>query len=156
MMERRLAKAILAFGILGVPFTAAATGNLDCTISDANLDFQFETLFSYSGNSPLFQSQAAFESKHPGTFAGLKTLDMQKLRLIQQWFEGKDLRLQFYAETEGEKLPFASVKLSIETAVGEDENSYDGSYRLEIMPAVTAGTESETIRLEGKASCSAG
>lgn len=155
-MKRRLAKAFLALGLLCTPFTASATGNLDCVIRDENLDFVFESLFSYSLNTPLFQPKASFESKNPKTFPALKTLDMEKLRLIQQWVEGKDLRLQFYAETDGDNVPFASVKLSIETVVGEDEIQYDGTYRLEIAPAVTPGVESQSIRLEGKATCSAG
>ena len=155
-MKRRLAKAILALGALCVPLSASATGNLDCTISDSNLDFTFETLFSYSNSSPLVQSKLAFESRNPRTFAGLKTLDADKLKLIQQWFEGKDLRLQFYSETQGDNVPFASVKLTIETVVGEDENSYAGLYSLEVTPAVPAGTESETIKTEGQVSCSAG
>ncbi len=155
-MKRRLAKAILALGAVCIPMSAAATGNLDCTISDGNLDFEFEALFSYSLDSPLFQPKLAFESKNPHTFAGLKTLDANRLGLIQQWFEGRDLRLQFYSETEGDAVPFASVKLTIETVTGEDENSYAGRYRLEITPAAMPGKGGETIKLEGQASCSAG
>jgi hypothetical protein len=155
-MIRTLAATAILAGATCVPLPAAATGNLDCTIDDANLDFVFESLFSYSLNGPLFQPKASFRSKNPRTFPPLATLDMTKLRLIQQWVEGKDLRLQFYAETEGAAVPFAAVKLTIETVVGEDENSYGGTYRLDITPAVTPGTDSETITLAGSASCSAG
>jgi hypothetical protein len=159
-MRSSLKYCALALGIFCLPLKAFATGNLDCMISDKNLDFTFESLFSYSGSSPLFQSKVSFESRNPRTFAGLKKLDA--LPVIQQWFEGKDLRLQFYKETEGDAVPFAAVKLTIETVIGEDENSYSGTYRLEITPAVAPGkqslpgTESETIKLEGPASCSAG
>lgn len=154
-MKRRLVRAIVAFGLLCMPLTAGATGNLDCSISDKNLEFQLESLFSYSANGPLLQSKLAFESKNPKTFSGLTILDAGKFRLIQQWFEGMDLRLQFYAEAEGDNVSFASVKLTIETVVGEDENSYYGTYRLDIIPA-TSGAESETLKLAGKATCSAG
>jgi hypothetical protein len=155
-MKSSLKCCALALGIACLPLTASATGNLDCTINDQNLDFTFESLFSYSGSSPLFQSKVSFESKHPQTFASLKKLEIDGLPVIQQWFEGKDLRLQFYKETEGDTVPFASVKLTIETVVGEDENSYSGTYKLEITPAVVPGKESEVIKLEGPASCSAG
>jgi hypothetical protein len=133
-----------------------ATGNLDCAIDDPNIDFAFESLFSYSGNGPLFQSKLNFESRHPETSSALRTLGIEKLRLIQQWVEGRDLRLQFYAETEGAALPFAAVKLTIETTAGEDEISYGGRYRLEITPEVVPGKDSEIVRLEGDAACSAG
>ena len=155
-MKSSLKCCALALGIVCIPLKASATGNLDCMINDQNLDFTFESLFSYSGSSPLFQSKVSFESKNPKTFASLKKLEMDALPVIQQWFEGKDLRLQFYKETEGDAVPFASVKLTIETVVGEDENSYSGTYRLEITPAVVAGQENEVIKLEGPASCSAG
>lgn len=155
-MKSSLAYCALALGIACIPIKASATGNLDCMISDHNLDFIFESLFSYSGSSRLFQSKASFESKNPQTFASLKKLEMDALPVIQQWFEGKDLRLQFYKETEGDDIPFAAVKLTIETVVGEDENSYSGTYMLEITPAVVPGSESEVIKLEGPASCSAG
>ena len=153
-MKRRLMKTLLAVGLLGIPINASATGNLDCSISDQNLDFVFESLFSYSLNTPLLQPKVSFESKNAKTSASLKKLEIDKLHLIQQWVEGKDLRLQFYAETES--VPFAAVKLSIETTVDEDEISYSGKYRLEITPEVVPDKESEVIKLEGKAACSAG
>ena len=155
-MKRRLAKAILTLGLLCIPLTASATGNLDCAIKDKNLDFVFESLFSYSLNTPLFQSKASFEASDPALHPALNKLDAEKLRLIQQWVEGKDLRLQFYAETEGDNVPFAAVKLTIETIVGEDEINYSGSYELEITPAVVPDKETQVIKLQGPASCSAG
>lgn len=147
----------LALGLLaGLPADAFATGGLDCEINDANLDFHYEALFSYSANSPLFQSRAKFEARHPKTDPALKTLDASSLRLIQQWYEDKDLKLQFYAETEGGKQPFASVKLTIRTVASDDEISYAGKYRLEIQPAVVDGQDSEMIVREGDVACSAG
>jgi len=155
-MKQKLLTITGAFALLCLPLQAGATGGLDCSISDANLDFHYEALFSYSANSPVFQGKAEFVSKHPKTHPALKMLDAEKLRLIQQWYEGKDLRLQFYAETEGNDVPFASVKLTIETTAAEDELSYDGAYKLEITRAVNANTESDTVALAGKVSCSAG
>jgi hypothetical protein len=154
-MNLKFKYCALAFAIGCTPASAFATGNLDCTIDDGNLGFTYEALFSYSGSSPLLQAHASFESRHPQTSASLMKLDEKSLPRIQQWVDGKDLRLQFYAET-GEGAPFAAVKLTIETTVGEDGNSYSGIYRLEITPEVVAGRESEVIKLEGPASCSAG
>jgi hypothetical protein len=155
-MKHRSAASILSLAALGMPLKAAATGGLDCAISDGNLDFSYQALFSYSASSPLFQSKGEFVSKHPKTFAELRTLDTEKLRLIQQWYEGKDLKLQFYAETQGGKVPFAAIKLSIETTADEDELSYNGEYRLEITPAVADNADNVTIKLSGKVACSAG
>ena len=139
-----------------LPVKAFATGGLDCEIGDANLDFHYEALFSYSANSPLFQSKGAFEAKHPKIDPALKKLDASAFRLIQQWYEDKELKLQFYAETTGDKVPFASVKLTIQTVADEDELSYAGKYRLEIQPAVVEGQHSEMIITEGDVACSAG
>lgn len=155
-MNSKFKHYALALGIICAPASAFATGNLDCTLNDKNLSFTYEALFSYSGSSPLLQAHASFQSRHPQTSTHLKRLDENSLPRIQQWFEGKDLRLQFYAETEGEEVPFAAVRLTIETTLGEDGNSYSGTYRLEITPEVVAGKESEVIRLEGPAACSAG
>lgn len=155
-MRYALAKAILALGLLGMPLTASATGGLDCAIHDGNLDFQYEALFSYSGIGPLFQSKAEFLSKTPKTHPSLKSMDAERFRLIQQWFEGKDLRLQFYAETQGDGVPFAAVKLTIVTTADEDEISYNGRYTLAVTPAVQEGAETETVKLEGAVACSAG
>jgi hypothetical protein len=155
----RIMKTIgyLVFGLLAcLPVKAFATGGLDCEIGDANLDFHYEALFSYSANSPLFQSKGEFAAKRPETYPALKKLDASSLHLIQQWYEDKDLRLQFYAETNGDKVPFASVKLTIQTVAAEDEVSYAGTYRLEIQPAVIDGQDSEIVRREGVVSCSAG
>jgi hypothetical protein len=155
-MNLKFKYCALALAIGCTPASAFATGNLDCTIDDGNLGFTYEALFSYSGSSPILQAHASFQSRHPETSPHLKQLDESSLPRIQQWFEGKDLRLQFYAETEGVDVPFAAVKLTIETTVGEDGNSYSGTYRLEITPEVAAGKEIEAIRLEGPAVCSAG
>lgn len=155
-MTRKLKRASLVIGLVILPLDAFATGGLDCRIEDKNLDFAYEALFNYSGISPLFQDRLTFRSKHPDTAKSLAKLDVTTFRRIQEWFEGKDLRLQFYAETEGENVPFAAIKLTIETVMGEDEINYDGSYRLEITPEVGAGKEGEIIGLEGKVACSAG
>lgn len=151
-MIKCLALCLLA----SLPAKAFATGGLDCEIGDANLDFHYEALFSYSANSPLYESKGAFEAKHPKIDPALKKLDASSFRLIQQWYQDKDLKLQFYAETESEKTPFASVKLTIQTVADEDELSYAGKYRLEIQPAVVEGQDSEVIVKEGDVACSAG
>lgn len=145
-----------ALALFCLPLQAWATGGLDCSINDGNLDFAYEALFSYSANTPLFQGKAEFISRHPKTHAALKTLDAESLHLVQQWYEGKDLRLQFYSETPDSAAAFGSVKLTIETAAAEDELSYAGKYRLEIQSPAVAGKGNGTISVEGKVACSAG
>jgi hypothetical protein len=155
-MRYGLVKITGAFVLLCLPLQAWATGGLGCSISDGNLDFHYEALFSYSANSSLFQGKAEFLSKHAKTHPALKALDTEKLRLIQQWYEGKDLRLQFYSETQDSEAAFGSIKLTIQTVAAEDELSYAGTYRLEIQPVAVEGQENETVSLEGKVACSAG
>jgi hypothetical protein len=147
----------MALALACLPGTAWATGNLGCSADDANLSLNFEALFSYDGLSPLFQLSGTIEPKHKKTYATLKKIEIKPATLIQQWFEGDDLKLQFYAETSGEKVPHAYVKLTIDAKKdGEDDFGYHGGYKLEILPEIVSGNESETIKLEGKVDCSAG
>ena len=157
-MISKLKYCALALAIACLPMKAFATGSLECVIEDKNLDFDFHALFTYTGKSPLFQTGGNAALKVPETYNTLKKFEIDASDLKQQWFEGKDLRLQFYRETSGDALPFAAVELTIVTASpgGDDETVYDGLYRLEVTPAVKAGAESVPVKLEGKVSCSAG
>jgi hypothetical protein len=153
-MIRRIALAAM---VAGLPASAFATGNLDCSIDDANLKFTFEALFGHGVVAPLLQPRASFESKNPAIGKTLQAFEAEGSFLKQQWFVGRDVKLLFYAETEGEGVPFSSVQLTIEAIQPPDEDfAYSGKYQLLIQPPVMGSETPDTVTLEGDVTCSAG
>lgn len=155
-MTSRLKYWALGAVIACAPATASATGGLGCSIDDKNVSFTFESIFSYSDIGGLFQIRGDFDSKDKRTYKTLRTFTLDGSELKQQWFRGNDLKLMIYRETEGDGVPFASVKLIIEAnKPPEEEFEYSGKYALTIEPAVEGG-ESHAFTVEGTISCSAG
>jgi hypothetical protein len=155
-MTSRLKYWALGAMIACAPATASATGGLSCSIDDKNVNFTFESIFSYSDIGGLFQIRGEFESKDKRTHKTLRKLALDGSELKQQWFRGNDLKLMIYRETEGDGVPFASIKLIVEAnKPPEEEFEYQGKYVLTIEPA-TEGGESQAFTVEGKIACSAG
>jgi hypothetical protein len=155
-MTSRLKYWALGAAIACTPATAFATGGLSCSIDDKNVSLTFESVFSYSDIGGLFQIRGELESKDKRTYKTLQKFALDGSELKQQWFRGNDLKLMIYRETEGDGVPFASVKLIIEAnKPPEEEFEYSGKYALTIEPAVEGGV-SEAFTTEGKITCSAG
>ncbi|UVC09657.1 hypothetical protein IHQ71_03280 [Rhizobium sp. TH2] len=155
-MTSRLKYWALGAIIACTPATAFATGGLGCSIDDGNVNLTFESIFSYSDIGGLFQIRGELESKDKRTEKTLRKFTLDGSELKQQWFRGNDLKLMIYRETEGDGVPFASVKLIIEAnKPPEEEFEYSGKYALTIEPA-TEGSESKAFTVEGKITCSAG
>lgn len=147
---------LLSAAILAAPATASATGGLGCNIDDKNLTFVYEALFSYSDIGGLFQIRGEMETKDKRTYKTLKKLTLDGSELKQQWTRNKDLKLMIYRETEGEGVPFASVKLIIEATQPPDEDfAYSGMYQLTVQPASEDGG-GEAFTVEGKVECAVG
>lgn len=145
---------LFAATILVSPSMAWATGGLGCGIDDNNVKFDFESLFSYSDIGGLFQIRGEMEVKDKRVYETLKKLTLNDTDLKQQWFRGNDLKLMIYRETEGDGVPFASIKLIIEaTKPPEEDFGYEGKYQLTVEPA---GSDNEAFTVEGKVGCSAG
>jgi hypothetical protein len=143
-------------GLVALPTMASATGGLGCNIDDKNLTFVFEALFSYSDNGGLFQIRSEMESKDKRTYKTLQKLTLDGTELKQQWLGEKDIKMMIYKETEGDGVPFASVKLTIEvTQPPEEDFAYAGKYKLTIQPAPEDGG-GDAFTVEGKVECSAG
>jgi hypothetical protein len=147
---------LLAAAILAMPAAASATGGLGCGIDDKNLKLDFESLFSYSDIGGLFQIRGEWASKDKRTYETLRKFALEDADLKQQWFRGNDLKLMLYRETEGDGVPFASVKLIIEaTKPPEEDFGYSGKYQLTVEPAADGGG-AEAFTLTGDVDCSAG
>lgn len=146
----------MAAAIFVAPVAASATGGLGCSIDDSNMKFDFEAVFSYSDIGGLFQIRGELAAKDARTYKTLQKIALGDADLKQQWFRGNDLKLMIYRETEGDGVPFASVKLIIEaTRPPEEEFGYEGKYMLTVEPAIEGG-ESQAFTVEGKVACSAG
>ena len=147
---------LFSAAILAMPAAASATGGLGCGIDDKNLKLDFESLFSYSDIGGLFQIRGELEVRDKRVYKTLQKFALEEADLKQQWFRGNDLKLMIYRETEGESLPFASVKLIMEaTKPPEEDFGYEGKYVLTVQPA-TEGGDSQAFIVEGKVGCSAG
>lgn len=146
----------MMFGLLALPTAAAATGGLGCGIDDANVKFQFESLFSYGDIGGLFQISGEMEVKDKRVGKALQKLTLDATDLKQQWTRDKEIKLMFSRENSGDGVPFSSVKLVIEaTQPPEEDFGYQGKYWLTIEPPVE-GSESQAFTVEGKVGCSAG
>ena len=155
-MASRIRTWLLAAAMLAAPAVASATGGLECSVIDKNLDLTFEAVFSYSDIGGLFQIRGDITTKDKRAYKTLKSFKLDGSELKQQWFRGDDLKLMIYRETEGDGVPFAAVRLIIEaTRQGDEESAYAGSYALTIEPA-TEGSESQAFTVNGKIACSAG
>jgi hypothetical protein len=153
-MKNKIACLALLSVLASVPGIASATGGLGCGIDDQNVKLDFESLFSYSDIGGLFQIRGELESKDKRTDKTLQKITLEEADLKQQWFRGNDVKLMLYRETEGDGVPFASVKLIIEANKPPEEDfGYDGKYWLTVQPA---GDGAEAFTVEGKVGCSAG
>ena len=96
--------------------------------------------------APVQGFDGSLTVKLPWTFEKLKSIPVKE-NLMQSWWEGGELKLLVYKETEGND-PFASVKLVINTKLTEDEDGYGGDYEL------TVQVPDKTETFNGKVTCS--
>lgn len=156
-MAFRLAAWLSAAALLAAPAAAFATGTVDCVIDDANLSLGFEAIYSYSNIGGLHQVRGEFLSKDERTYEMVRRFALETADLKQQWFRGDDIKLMLYRQSEGNQVPFASVKLIVEvTKPSGEEFDYAGTYALTVIPAADGHAEPEEFTLRGRATCSAG
>jgi hypothetical protein len=157
VMKRSTAGLICIAGLMA-PGAAHATGSMDCSFSDSNGEFTFAALFDYQGNRPLFQISGNFVSSENRLPSALRRVELNDKVLIQQWYEGNEIRLQLFVETVDGAKPYSSEKITVKTSqLVDDELSYEGRYKLEITPPPASGGQSpEVMTREGDVHCSAG
>lgn len=145
-----VATAATALAIGLAPGTALATGGLACSIDDNNLRLDFNGVYSHS-IPKIHAVSGQFQSKDARTPKSLQQFALDSSDLLQQWWQGNDLKLLIYRETQGED-PFASVELIIEaTSPSNDESRYDGNYRLKLLRSVDGAQTPVTVA--GKVGC---
>jgi hypothetical protein len=147
-MKRTTTALLGGAALLASSLPASATGGLDCDIKDANLNFSFSALFN-RGSSQFLDASTSFEALVPGVHPRQVKMDGETLPLTQKWYEGDELKLQFYTELQNEEVDFASVKLTIQTKIDDDSGDHVGTYAL-----VAHGED--LVEVTGEARCIAG
>ncbi len=152
-MKRVLIAAVLGLACSG---PAAATGVLNCSITDKNFTLTFEATISHGlgGGIVAVAGELSPNIKNPA--AALGTMALEAGDVKQYWFDGRTLKLLLYRESAGE--PHLTVDLVIETTkLGRSETDYAGPYRATVFSVgAGAGGEGKTTVLKGRAECAAG
>jgi hypothetical protein len=152
-MPSRLAPLALCAALACVS-PAVATGSLDCSIDDKTASAQIAAVFSYGLGSALSNVRGDLTLKVRGLPAGLPATTFEGEHLVHSWLRGRDIKLHFYRETEGDA-PHASIELVVETrGKSADAESYAGGY--ELIVSWVADGESKSKVFKGKATCGAG
>src|SRR4051812_3598374 len=120
-MTMKTCGAAFALAITCLPLNALATGGVDCSVQDGNVDFSFEAIFGHGVVTPLMQVRASLDIKGPKLHGAVKAIAMDGSQLKQQWFRGSDLKLLFYVETTEKDAPFGAATLTIEATQPSDE-----------------------------------
>lgn len=151
----RLQYLLGGFLLAATALPAAASGGLDCSIKDKSVQFTLNSGVTHGMGGPTFNLKAELKILRKGIVEDFRTVALDDGNRPQYWLDGKDLRLLFYREREGNG-PFASVELEIRTkATGDDEGTYNGTYKLTGDGLLgTDSVQSERLELKGKVSCS--
>lgn len=151
-MCARMAIALTA--VLTASSGAAAAQRIYCVVDDANLKMSLESGFSTEKQGALEHFRGVLtlkDSKVPGL---VETMRLTSAMLKQHWMDGSELRLQVY--TESQSGPFATLELTVDTAVTADDKSrFHGDYAIRIQTG-TDGTRRElktALARDGRVIC---
>lgn len=150
-VPRLAAAAAICIALCGAANSALASAGFDCVIEDGNISLAAGGYGPRGIPAPVQGFGGTATIKLPWVAPSLKTLALEK-DLIQSWWEGGELKLLVYRETEG-SAAFASVKLVINTKITEEEDGYAGSYELTAANLEPGVDKTETV--SGKVACSA-
>lgn len=145
---RRFLLSLAALATASSP--AFATGGFGCSVKDKNLTLDAEAGFSYSIGGGFLNFRGAVELPAKIAPKGLERVTLTPSQLAHHWLYDGELRLLLHAEAEGD-LPFASADIIVRTTMTDDENTYDGEYKLILHRA-----DADSIERTGKVSCSVG
>jgi hypothetical protein len=130
---------------------AHATGGFDCAADDKTLSFAASAVVGRGLVTGLMNFRSSVEIHWERVPTDLCKPDMVAA-LKQSWWEGKDLRLHFYAERQTHE-PFASIELLVLTTEDAEGDTYSGRYTLTYYEVGTP--DSTTLHKTGKVVCSA-
>lgn len=134
---------------LAFPATGSASGGFECTGDDKRVAFTLRGGLPHGLPGRPFQLEGTLSLKDAKVPKDLRETAWTGEHLVQNWLDGRDFRLNFYREREGE--PFASVELIVTTRRA-DEGNYRGAYEVKLFMADTG--EDGAVTLKGKVACS--
>ncbi|MFC3162314.1 hypothetical protein [Ciceribacter thiooxidans] len=147
---------------MAITLVAALTGSCEalaaqriyCVADDANLKMSLESGFSAEKQGALDRFRGVLtlkDSKVPGL---VETMRLTSAMLKQHSMDGSKLRLQVY--TESQSGPFATLELTVDTAVAADDKTrFHGGYTVRIQTG-TDGTRRElktALARDGRVIC---
>lgn len=129
---------------------AAASGGFDCQASDGKVKLAIAGAVSHGMGGRPFNVEGTVEVLKAKVAEDFRKVAFTGGDLAQNWLDGRELRLLFYREREGDK-PHGSVEVTIRTKA-EDEIDFAGTYMVEVYEA-DAGSDAK-VTLKGKVLCS--
>jgi hypothetical protein len=144
-MAMKRTSALIVFLLGAMVSNSHATGGLDCSASDKNV--QFDIAGSVGRTIAMFylEQQADLEILLPGIDAKLAKQDL-KGKIIHSWISPDEIRFQFETDT-----PEASLTFTVMTRnIGKDSDIgpvFEGTYEF----VMSAG--SKTAEAKGAARC---
>ncbi|RCW27387.1 hypothetical protein DFR48_103351 [Ciceribacter lividus] len=150
-MCARIAIALIA--ALTGSCEALAAQRIYCVADDANLKMSLESGFSAEKQGALEHFRGVLtlkDSKVPGL---VETMRLTSSMLKQHWMDGSELRLQVY--TESQSGPFATLELTVDTAVTPDDKSrFQGGYTVKVQTGTDASGNLQTaLSRDGRVVC---
>lgn len=157
MPKQRVACLGLAL-VLASAGSAGATGNFLCEADDQSLKLSAEASFSHGLGEQFSGFKAALEVLLQGAPKDFARLNLNGADLAHHWFNGPDLKLHIYRESEPSAAGQGYVELIIDTRQeAGDETAFNGTYKLTVYHlASPSDAEGKTLSATGTVSCSVG
>lgn len=158
----RLQNFLAGLFLAGAVSTAAATGELECSIKDESVRFSIHAGLTRGMGSPTFDLKGELKFLGGTVADNYRVIHFGNLDRPQYWLDSKELRLLLYWEREG-TTPFASVALEIRTEPlggSDDTGPYEGRYKLSGYNLLgdslkgADGPNGKLTTLEGSVTCS--
>ena len=130
---------------------AMASGGLSCEGEHKGASVVVESGMGRGIPGSFLDFQGRIEFGDESVAADLRTMDIKREDLAENWLDDKTLKLHIYRERTGDA-PHGYVDLVINTWPKE-EGTYSGSFVLTAFDASGAGAEGTRISVQGKVSC---
>lgn len=134
---------------------AFASASLDCTIADAAVEASASAVLAHGLPAPLSNVSGEITLK---SAKGLPALPPKTAfegeHLAHSWVLGRDVKLQFYRELDGDGVTALDLVIEVRQAGSDEESPYRGRYTLKASWVDKGEAKSKTF--SGKAVCTAG
>jgi hypothetical protein len=147
-----LRNGLAATAFLCAAAPAMASGGLSCEGEDSRAKIFVESGMGRSIPGSFLNFQGKIEFSDKSIADDLRTMDIKREDLAENWLDDKTLKLHIYRERTGD-VPHGYVDLVINTWTKE-EGTYDGSFVVTAFDMTNDTTgEGKTVSVQGKVSC---